>query len=281
MNADLHINSETYGQPSDLANSLVLEIEAKGISCYEMDAAQYLPLFVSHYAIGQGSENLLGEHIHQAFRYFKWHQKKYESTYINYFSPQFTLCPSHFYDSNHNRNLLEFNVGPIGDKFVLVDDIDADVKLLYAMDDNLKSTLDLLLPNHQLKHSLTVLSKLMLQSDELQKDDILLCVNAHYIEVVYKQQHQLVLANQFTVKTQEDILYYVLFLLEQYQLNPSTVSVCVIGNIDSQSTLLITLKKYIKKIRLARGHKSLNWKNLTGMPQHFNYTLLNRLFCES
>jgi hypothetical protein len=98
--------------------------------------------------------------------------------------------------------------------------------------------------------------------------------------VVVKQEQKLVLANQFSIKTQEDVLYYVLFILEQYQLNPLTATITIVGNLDSNSSLISSLKKYIKNIRLGLGHKSINWTSVTGTPQHFNYTLLNRLFCE-
>jgi len=95
-----------------------------------------------------------------------------------------------------------------------------------------------------------------------------------------KQDHKLILANQFSIKTQEDVLYYVLFILEQYTLNPLTVNITLVGNIESTSTLITSLKKYIKNIRLGIGHKSTNWESISGSPQHFNYTLINRIFCE-
>ena len=120
----------------------------------------------------------------------------------------------------------------------------------------------------------------MLVSEELVKEHILLSIHSNYIEVVVKQDQKLVLANQFSIKTQEDVLYYVLFILEQYQLNPLTANISIIGNLDTNSELITSLKKYIKNIRLALGNKSINWSAVTGTPQHFNYTLINRLFCE-
>jgi hypothetical protein len=137
-----------------------------------------------------------------------------------------------------------------------------------------------LFPNHQLKHTQTILSKLFLQEEEFQKDDLLINIHQHCIEIIHKQNGKLVLANQFSVTTEEDILYYVLFVLDQYQLNPLLVSIVLTGNTDSNSSIIKTLNKYIKYIRLATGHKTIQWQALYGMPQHFNYTLLNRLFCE-
>ena len=280
MSADIHINNSSFGKLSDLADTLIIELSDTLIKVSEFQSEQNKPLFICFYPIENTLTYSLGEYVTIAVKHFQFSKKTYRHVYINYFTPQFTLCPVSFYNPDHNRSLLEFNVGSVPNELVLSDDISTEVKLIFAIDDNLKSTLDQLFPNHQLKHTLTTLSKLMLQSEELIKEHILLNVHSNYIEVVVKQDHKLVLANQFSVKTQEDVLYYVLFILEQYHLNPLTANITITGNLDANSNLITSLKKYVKHIRLALGYKSMDWSHINGAPQHFNYTLLNRLFCE-
>lgn len=280
MSSDIHINLSSFGQLSDLSDSLVIDISENLIQFCELQSEQTKPLYVCHYPIENTNQHTLSEFLVIAIKHFQLSKKNYQHIYVNYFSQQFTLCPTAFYKSENNRTLLEFNNGSVNDKIVLEDDINPEIKLIYAIDEALKSTLDLLFPNHQLKHTLTVLSKLMLQSEELVKENILLSVHANHIEIIVKQDQKFVLANQYAIKTQEDILYYILFILEQYQLNPLTARITLIGNIDSQSPLISSLKKYIKNVNLAIGNKSINWSSISGSPQHFNYTLLNRLFCE-
>jgi hypothetical protein len=119
-----------------------------------------------------------------------------------------------------------------------------------------------------------------MNSKDLSSEDVLLSINESRIKFVVKNNHQLLIANQFSVKTEQDVLYYLLFLLEQYQLAPSSVNVCLIGNVNTTSEVYIMLKKYVKNIRFASGHKNLIYSHIEGAPQHYNYTLLNRLFCE-
>ncbi len=280
MSAEISINHISFGQSSNSADVLVIELSEDLIQFCELESAQNKPVFICDYPIENILKHTLGEHLISAIKHFQFSKKQYQHVYVNYFTRQFTLCPNTFYNSDTNRSMLEFNTGSTSDKLVLTDDINTDIKLIFAIDESLKSTLDLIFPNHQLKHTLTVLSKLMLVSEELVKEQILLSIHTNYIEVVVKQEHKLVLANQFSIKTQEDVLYYVLFILEQYQLNPLTTNISIVGNLDANSELITSLKKYIKNIRLALGNKSLNWSGVTGAPQHFNYTLINRLFCE-
>ncbi len=276
----LEVNHTAFGHLSDLADSLVIEISVSLLHFCELQSEQNKPLYVCNYPIENSSSNTLNEHLVIGIKHFQFSKKNYKHVYVNYFNQQFTLCPGAFYNSENNRSLLEFNTGSTSDKLVITDDINSDIKLIYAIDESLKSTLDLIFPHHQLKHTLTVLSRLMLQSEELVKEHIILSIQPNHIEVIVKQDQKLLLSNQFSVKTQEDVLYYVLFILEQYQLNPITVNITLVGNLDTTSSLITSLKKYIKNIHLGLGHKSINWSEITGMPQHFNYTLLNRLFCE-
>jgi hypothetical protein len=280
MPGEINIDHSTYGQPSPLADLLVIELSEQHIGFCEFHSETNKPLFIAHYPFQDQLNNKLNEHLLHSVKHFRFSDKTYKHVFINIFEKQFTLCPNAFYNEENNRTLLEFNAGSIGEKLVVTDDVNSDIKLIYTIDESLKSTIDRLFPHHQLKHTLTVLSKLLIQSEELVKEDIVLSIHHNYIEVVVKQGHQLTLANQFSIKTEEDVLYYVLFILEQYQLNPLTVNITIAGNIHSSSNLVISLKKYVKTIHLALGHKSIDWSSITGAPQHFNYTLLNRLFCE-
>ena len=278
MSLETHHNS--FGQLSNLADGLTIELSDNLIKFCEFQFNENTPLHICHYPIESTLQYSSGEHLINALKHFQFSKKTYKHVYINYFTPQFTLCPDAFYNAENNRTLLEFNTGKITDSLILTDEINSDIKLIYAIDEELKSMLDQLFPNHFLKHTLTVLSKLTLSSEEMVKENIVIGIHANYIEVVVKQDQKLLLVNQYSIKTQEDVLYYVLFILEQYHLNPLTANIKITGNIDSSSTIINSLKKYIKNISLGIGYKNINWSNIKGMPQHFNYTLLNRLFCE-
>jgi hypothetical protein len=280
MSSEIKINHTSFGQVSNLADSLIIEISDYLIQFCEIESEPNKPEFICNYPIENILNQTLSEQLISAIKHFQFSKKTYQHIYINYFTPNFTLCPVAFYDIDASRSMLEFNTGPVFDKIVLTDDINADIKLIFSIDESLKSTLDQIYPNHQLKHTLTTLSKLMMVSEDLLKEQVLLSINSNHIEVVVKQEQKLLLANQFSVKTVEDVLYYVLFIFEQYQLNPLTANISVVGNLEANSELITSLKKYIKNIRLPLGNKSINWAGITGAPQHFNYTLINRLFCE-
>lgn len=281
MSSDLIITNASYGKQASLAKNLVINISSDLISViqYEANASDTEILFVQHTAFNPIE--------YSAEKAFLGLMKQLNSTdvseqkvSINYFSKQFTLCPTDLYGDDTKKKLLEFNVGNIDNQVVLVNDITPDIKLIFAIEESLNSTIDTVFPQHHLKHNLCSLAQLALHSEEFAKEQIIIEIHQNSMDVVVKNSNKLLLVNTYDVKSTEDVLYYVLFIIEQFELNPLLVGVVVAGNFDSTSPIVLTLKKYIKSIKLAKGHKQINWSGLTGMPQHYNYLLLNTVFCE-
>ena len=139
----LEINHIPFGQLSDLADSLVIELSDSSIQCCELQSEQNKPLYVCYYPIDTTLNQSLNEHLINAIKHFQFSKKKYEHVNVNYFTHQFTLCPTAFFNSDNNRSMLEFNAGSVSNQLVLTDDINADIKLIYAIDRSEEHTSEL------------------------------------------------------------------------------------------------------------------------------------------
>lgn len=280
MPGEISINTNSFGSMSSLADVLIIEVSESSLQFCEWHLVENRPSFTAYYSTKAGLEMSLTEHFLNAVKHFQFNKKNYKEVLINFTDKNFTLCPVGFYKLESARDILEFNVGPVGSKIVLTEELNQGIQFIYAVDENLKSILDKLYPQHQLKHSLTVLSKLFLNEEEFLQENVFMNIQADFVEILVKANGKLQLVNQYSAKTEEDMLYYLLFILEQYQFDPLSVRVTLAGNIEANNPLISLIKKYIKQVRLAKGNKTINWSLVTGMPQHFNYTVLNRLFCE-
>lgn len=265
---------------NSLANTLVIEFNSTSIYFGELNSENDTAYFIQPYLLDTQSQKSLSDQLLAALNHLGFSKKTYKQVYINIDNANFTLCPVALFEQESARSILEFNCGDTNLQPLLIDDLSPNIKLIYTIDEELKSTCDKVFPQHQIKHRITLLSRLLLNADEFLKQDLLISINNQHISVVLKQEQNIVLANQYQVQTQEDVLYYILFIIEQYQLNPETIKLSLIGNFNADAELVVLLKKYIRHIRLAVGYKNLNWENIVGMPQHHNYTLTNRLFCE-
>lgn len=268
----------SLGQPANKADGICMELSEGGLSLCETELATGKALYVSscHQDATFGTP---GSQIGEGLKATRLQLKPYSKISVNYTGRQFTLVPTAFFDEKDARELLEFNCGDTGSNIILSDEVNADIRLVYSMDETLKSTLDRLFPNHHLRHTGSVLAKLLLQSDELAGEQVLLNIDQGSLFITAKK-NGLQLCNHYQVQTDEDILYYVLFVLEQFELNPATVKVSLAGNIETDSSLSKALKRYIRNIRFVNGSRLIRREDIASLPHHYYYTLLNRPFCE-
>lgn len=67
--------------------------------------------------------------------------------------------------------------------------------------------------------------------------------------IIYKQQH-LAFINAFEIESKEDLLYYILFVMEQMQIDPSQQVIHAIGDLEEKDNYYELLFDYIKTIEL-------------------------------
>ena len=68
---------------------------------------------------------------------------------------------------------------------------------------------------------------------------LLLVVNNKVIEIAAKEKNDLLFYNVFNYDTNEDILYYLLFMMEQFNLSPLLVKLSICGEMQTQDPLIL------------------------------------------
>lgn len=270
----------SIGQKNNTSNAICMDLSPVRFTVSESEINSIQIHYIADFKSIPGAYHSCTELLAAGLKQSGLQLKPYLKTYINFNSKNFTLVPSAFFDELKAREILEFNCGTVGNDLVLVDDINSDIKLIYSIEEGLKSTIDKLFPNHHLKHTSTVLSRLLLQSEELKNENILMFIDHHAVYIIAKKDHKLLLCNQYLANSDEDILYYLLFVLEQFQFNPLDVKISIAGNIEVEHSLIKTLKKYIRQIRFVHGSKLIKRQEINTLPHHYFYTILNRSFCE-
>jgi hypothetical protein len=200
---------------------------------------------------------------------------------INWLNKHFTLVPDSFYSADKAKELLNFNVGDIKDETVLTNEVLGDVKFVYSIPTSFKTTLDRTFPKHNIKHFGYSTIQLFFSHFQLKGADVFLNIHDQGIELCIKKDKQLLLYNMFSTKSDEDILYYLMFSIEQFKFEPGSVKLCVAANRETNDELFKTLKKYIKNVNFAISDKIIERKEtFESIPHHYYFTLLNRLLCE-
>lgn len=278
------IQKNNYSLKLDSYSSevLVLTISNNGFELAAFSKAPYTITKIAdiNFELTVKDSNELNDYLLQFISESGINKQTLKTIYINWTGNHFTLLPASFYDPEKVSDLLEFNIGKTHEETIITSDVN-DIKLIYSIPGAIKSTIDKLFPSHNLKHIGYSSIKLFFNHFQLKNADMFLNIHKRHTEILIKKDKKLLTYNLYNTNSDEDVLYYILFSVEQFNLNPSSVKLAVAGNKETSSELFNTLKKHIRNIDFAVNDKLLIRKEeLEKLPHHFYFTTLNRLLCE-
>ena len=73
-------------------------------------------------------------------------------------------------------------------------------------------------------------------------------IEAFHFEIMSVENNHLKFYNRFDYQTKEDFIYYVLFTIEQIQLNPEEIPVVLMGSVNESNELYQIAYKYIRHV---------------------------------
>lgn len=184
----------------------------------------------------------------------------------------FTLVPNKFYNEKELENYLKYNIKVLKTDFIATDDIDnLHSKNVYVPYVNINNFMFQHFGEFEYKHSISVLVEKLLKINIEQKS-MFVNANSNTIDIVVIENSNLLLCNSFKINTKEDFLYYILFVVEQLQLNPEVFTLKLLGNISKANSKYDLLTNYIKNISFLESSNNI-YSNLN-LTSHSNFILL-------
>jgi hypothetical protein len=205
--------------------------------------------------------------------------KKFEKIIISILNKDFVIIPEAYSNSAYLKDFLSFTTGLTEVKNPHLHAI-KNVKFCYTFDQELIQYLEKTFTQAIIKHAGAVNTDLLFSNHSLMICNLFLSINDGLIEIAAKDKNDLLFYNVFSYENNEDILYYLLFMMEQFNLNPLQTKLLICGQVTTNDPLILSIKKYIKQVDFAVHHSGLKLEGELGkLPQHFYFTLLNQHLC--
>lgn len=218
--------------------------------------------------------------INTCINNFRLGGRKFKSVNVTVFNNDFTLMPQAYQVENNSKSFLEF-AGGVSESAASFSAALHDINFCYTIRQDVYSAIERTFKNATIRHAGTVCINLLFGNSSLKNCDLLLHFSDGVFEMAARRNSQLLYYNVFKFESNEDVLYYLLFMMEQYELNPLTCRVVLAGEIDAESELHKAISKYIKSVNFAVNDKSfvLSLGDLQ-VPNHHYFSLLNQHLCE-
>jgi len=185
-----------------------------------------------------------------------------------------TLVPKPLFKEDCLADYLKFNSKILKSDFIAFDEITSNDSVnVYVPYININNFIYEKFGSFTYKHFSTILIEHILFIEKNSENTkVYVNVNSNHFEIIVIEKGKLILYNTFEYTTKEDFVYYILFTAEQLKLNPETLNLILLGDVNKDTDLYKIAYKYIRHVSF--GKRLDNYKYLE-QPQtnHSNFIL--------
>lgn len=204
-------------------------------------------------------------------------QNSFNRVFVIHDNELSTLVPKPLFSEDCLADYLKFNSKILKSDFITYDDIPVNDSVnVYVPYININNFIYDKFGTFTFKHISTILvEQLLLIEKHSNIPKIYINVSTNHFEMIVINNSKLVLYNTFDYNTKEDFIYYILFTVEQLELNPETFHLIFTGDIDTKDELYIIAYKYIRFVFLGNREDSFKYNNAAQpSTNHSNFALI-------
>lgn len=162
-----------------------------------------------------------------------------------------TFIPNALFDEHYLGSYLQYNTKVFETDFFTYDAIAGhEMNNVYVPLVNVNNFLIDQFGEFEYRNANSILVPKLLELGSTGSVNVYIHLQDNHFEIVVSRGQKLLLFNSFEYSTTDDFLYYILFTLEQLQLNPETVNVNLLGKIDRQNAYFEAAYNYIRNVDL-------------------------------
>lgn len=220
------------------------------------------------------SPELILNKIQQVFENEKSLQEDFETVTVIHQNNLNSLVPNEYFNESSLKNYLKYSIRTISTDLIVYDTLDfMESKNVYIPYVNINNFLFQNFGEFEYRHhSSILLEKLFLKNTESEVN-FFVHVSKSIFDIVVFKKSKLLFYNIFDYETKEDFIYYILFTLEQLELDPEDTMVTLIGAIDSSSDNYKILYNYVRNINFLNSQNTI-FNSQDTFTKHSNFILL-------
>ena len=251
MTRKVKIKNSTISLKTTIENKLSIQFNLDGFSfsIYNTTSKKEVYFYEYDFENSQATpENLLLK-IQEIFKTDAQLQSDFVSVTVIHQNNLSVVVPNRFFSEKDLASYLNFNVKKLAIDFITFDDLDGlNSKNIYVPYVNINNYLFQNFGEFEYKHHSTVLIEKLLNIKENKEKTMFVNVSKTTLDIVVIENNKLLLFNTFSYHSQEDFIYYILFIAEQLKLDTNEFPLYFTGKIDKQTARYKITYKYVKNV---------------------------------
>ena len=213
-------------------------------------------------------------------------QKQWKTVRIAIKSQQFTLLPATLFDVNAREEYLQLNAELDTASELVHDYAHPRLELInvFTVPSKLQAWAEAHFETAELEfvHQTSSLMEGFLHAAERSaRPQLYVYVDKNYVTLVVLHDSRLEFCNSFYFSSQEDFIYFILFVLQEKKMNPDQDQVHVWGELMVHSELFEVLRKYIRNVQFGKRPTGVGYSyRFDALFEHRNFDMYSLHFCE-
>jgi hypothetical protein len=214
----------------------------------------------------------------------EWLLLPYQQTRIIIENSTSTLIPKPLFSEANIHDYLMLNVSDNKKKIIKYDALSLlEAVNIFTLHPLINEILTDYFKNASIHHhSSALIQTLLLMNKNISLETgVFVHVRKSNFDIVIIRNNNLIFFNSFHYQSREDFIYYLIFVLEQLNLNPEETHVVLLGNVSKISDVYEITYKYIRRIGFGKRDEKFEYSYVfDDIPAHYYFTLLHLTHCE-
>jgi hypothetical protein len=265
----------SFDETRTMDYDLVLQVAERSCAYSVFDQGRNSYIALEAYDISLSG---MAEQIH-------WLKNPFRSVHILVENNRSTLIPGVLFNESEKETYLNFSLDSIEDEKIRFDRLGMlEVVNIFGTGKNLDDDICNVFPDAKVCHLSSFLIETIWMNFKnlIQEKKSFVFVRQADFNLLIFDNKQLIYSNAFHFRAPEDVVYFLIFVMEQMDLNPEEIPLTLLGNIEKGSPHFDLLFRYIRNIDFAARNENLNYSHVfNDVPGHKWYSLLNPVMCGS
>ena len=246
---------------------LSIELSYSSLSYCIIDTQKYRCLLLS-------SQKLETDNLLEIFSNDDYLSQNFKSKSISFVNFANTLVPFELYEKKDKENLFALN-HELNDEVLLEDNLREEIINLHAVPKLFFQTIKNILPEAALRSQSSILINNFTNLN-LKVETMFLYLKDSFVNIVVTKGKNLLFQNKFNYVTKEDLLFYVLFSIQELNFSNEDINTIVYGSVTEDEFSI--LYDYIRNIKYGNKLKDISCSNEFNSIENHCYSILYRQF---
>ncbi|WP_339629613.1 DUF3822 family protein [uncultured Maribacter sp.] len=273
INSGLDIADKTF-------KKLSIQVSLNGLSFCVADTVLQKLLFSDNVDfIEEKNPMVVLDELKKLFQEHQLNTIQFDEVVVVHRNTLFGLVPKSLFNADHLLEYLKLNAKVLASDVLSYDIVENhELVNVYVPYMNINNYIYELFGEFTYMHNGTVILQSLMNNQNQNNETICYVhINKNQLDITVLDQRKLLLYNSFLYDTKEDFAYYLLFVLEQLELDPKTAVVKLFGSIEEDDPIFQLCFSYIQNISIFTP-SSPQLIKLSGPESKFiDFTLINTI----